>query len=322
MKTRIKPSPDQIESWVKRNFGDYKSVRSGGDDQIRVNNPLVNDQGKHLWINLSRACVIDFRPHAKRRVSGSFLWFVKLYKKVSFREAVSDVMGSNIYYENVNDSFQYDARENRKIALPDGYKELDDSDEYDVMMFNYLYSRCVSDLQIRSFHIGRCGFDVVFPYFENGDVVYWQSRSILNKIFSFPPDTDKSLFIYGIDNIEPGEPVIVTESIFNALMFDRGASIGGSSLSESQARKLKRMGCDDVIVAFDNDEAGLYGAAKCFDLMGSKCHMYYSVPPDDRDWNKIAQDDGIDRCYDLLLRNTKRLNMKSSVGLKMAAMVN
>lgn len=318
MKKQLKPTSTQIEVWVKKNFHDYKSVKSGGDEQIRINNPLYKDDGYHLWINLSRACVIDFRPTARHKVSGSFLWFVKSYKKISFREAVSEVMGNSIQYEYIDDlSFDDDTNPD-VIPLPDDFVELSGSED-DSMVTNYLFSRCIRDVNIYANHVGRCGLTtVVFPYFENEKIVYWQSRSILNKKFQFPPSSDKSHYVFGIDNIEPGEPVIITESIFNALMFDRGVAIGGSHISDAQIAKLKNFGCDTVVVAFDNDDAGRYGVALCFEAMNYKFDLFYSIPPDEADWNDIAIRDGIDECHNVIANNTKRLNQREAISLKVS----
>ena len=89
----LQPSPEQIRKWIQHNFHDHKECKQGLE--IRVHNPLVLDNNYHLWINTEKACVNDFRPHAKH-TKGSFLRFVKQYKQISFYEAVRDVMGDNV----------------------------------------------------------------------------------------------------------------------------------------------------------------------------------------------------------------------------------
>ena len=320
----IKPTPDQIKSWIKINFPIFKSARHG--QEIRINNPFQSpvepDTGFHLWINLEKAKVHDFRPQYKRQADGSFLWFVKKYKRTSFRQAVREVMG-----DGAINSISYDGKmqiyeeKNRIIyvKLPEGFVRLDDNkdDPISKPVREYLYSRCVTDEQISALEIGNSGFDVVFPYHEYGEIVYWQSRSAINKRFNFPEGTSKTQYIYGFDNIEPDEPVIVTESIFNSMMFDRGVSAGGSSISVEQKRRFKAAKASILIITFDNDEAGWKGTAQAYDLLKSDFKLYYSLPDGDDDWNKIAQNNGIKAVRSMMIRNLRKLDLSNVVKLKL-----
>lgn len=315
MKKRlIKPTPEQIRSWVSRYFPDNKD-KCGGRE-IRINNPFSpGDNGYHLWINVEKAAVHDFRP-SYSYVSGSFLWFVKKYKKISFRDAVQDVTGGDIRYY-ISDAIKT-VGEIQHVTLPESFKKLDDcNDAISKTVRGYLHSRMISDEQITSHNIGYDGFEVVFPYYEYGEVVYWQSRSTINKKFNFPLDTNKTAFIYGFDNLEPGQPAIITESIFNSLMFDRGASIGGSSIDDLQIRRLKMVGVDSVIMALDNDESGRNGTADSYNKLSSHFNTYYSFTDGEDDWNKIAIDYGTQEARRMLARNIKILDLSASVKLRL-----
>lgn len=309
----LKPAPHQIVAWVKKHFSNHKTAQGG--KQLRINNPFDGDRGFHLWINIDLGLVHDFRPRHKK-VDGTFLWFVKKYRKISFNEAVREVIGE-VGNENYTYYIPKDSGPKQRINLPDGFKYLTDSNSIILEpIYNYLHFRKITDDQIKSNKIGYSGFDVVFPYFEDGDIVYWQSRNIMNKTFRFPENTNKSDFIYGYDDIEPGEPIILTESIFNAMMFDRGVAIGGSSLGSRQVAKLRKRGVKELILALDNDSAGRMGIAKCFDLR-NYFSVFYSLSPDyDKDWNDLAIEEGRKSVNNIMSHNIKKLTFSESVRLK------
>lgn len=318
---RIKPSPEQIKSWIVRNIGnDYKIAKHG--EEIRINNPLGHDDGYHLWINVHKACVHDFRPEYGSISNGSFIRFVSKCKKLSFKEAVYDVMGINIYCAKVQagvGGMDIKAGTESKcgsVVLPDEFDVLDGDDPIKNAVKNYLFSRCVSAEKIERLSIGHSGYFVVFPYYENGKIVYWQSRSILNKIYRFPPSVSKTNYLYGIDEIDGRQPTVIVESIFNALMFDGAVAIGGSSISDKQIDKLYKRGVRSVIVAFDNDGAGVAGTAKCYKMMCNKFELFYAFPLDGvGDWNDVARNSGLDECKNMLYSNVKPLDFKAHVRL-------
>ena len=207
----LKPSPDQIKSWIKKNFGDdHKSAKRGAE--VRINNPLSIDSGYHLWINLKKAVVNDFRPNYKSGVAGSFLSFVMKYHGLSFKEAVREVMGDVDFkrQEIFNEDFDIGPT-NISVELPPGFQKLTyDDNLISSTVKKYLNRRCISNGKMYVQGVGHCGTDVVFPYYEFRKIVYWQQRSITDKRFLFPEGANKSYHVYGIDSIDPTDPVIVT----------------------------------------------------------------------------------------------------------------
>lgn len=314
-KRRIKPDPGQIKSWVSTHFPDHKMARHG--QEIRIHNPFCVDNGYHVWINLNKAKVHDFRPDYGHLVNGSFLWFVKKYLNVSFRDAVRSVCGDRIA-EEIIDDIEYKKYERTNIQLPSTYVSIDLESKCPIMksVIRYLDSRCITTEQMISKHIGHDNYDVIFPYYERGRIVYWQSRSILNKSFNFPANTSKSDHIYGIDDIESDEYVVIAESIFNALVFERGAAVGGSDIGRIQRLKLKSTGVKKVILAFDNDESGKRGVANAYQSMKDEFDLYYSFTDGDDDWNKIAQDFGLIEARTMLDNNMRKLDMRNYLKIR------
>jgi hypothetical protein len=312
----IKPSPDQILSWIKIHFKDYKPAKHGRE--IRVNNPFSIDDDYHLWINIQKGIVNDFRPNYKGDVAGTFLSFVMKFRSIGFKAAVSEVMGDDV---RTRDIFYVDEDAQKgpecEVALPTGFKKfIYDDDRISATAKRYLNRRCISNGKIYAMGMGYVGANVVFPYREFGKTTYWQQRSILNKTFLFPDESNKSRHIYGLDNIDPTDPVIVTESIFNSLMFENAVAIGGSDMSDDQKHKLKKLKVKKVILAFDNDKAGKAGIVKAYDKMNAYFDLFYSLPNDEKDWNDVAQIDGLEAPLKMLKRNVKKLDFKAMVSLK------
>lgn len=313
----IKPSPEQIKAWIKENFGsDYKVARRG--EEIRINNPFSSDDSYHLWINLKKGLVKDWRPSHKD-VAGTFISFVMRYKEVNFKSAITEVMGRNVdFYSSNNETIEKLPKlKSNEISLPEGFNKLTYEDnKISSIIKKYLNNRCIKNGKIYVLGVGYCNMNIVFPYYENKKVVYWQQRSITNKMFLFPENSVKSDFIYGIDHIDPSDPVIITESIFNALMFDNALAIGGSDLSDNQKTKLRKLGIKKIIFAFDNDEAGLAGTVKAYEKLNAYFDLFYSITDGDSDWNDLAIKKSIDEPIKILKKNLKKLNFKECVNIK------
>lgn len=313
----IKPTPNQIKKWVEKHFGkDYKVARRG--KEIRVNNPFSIDDDYHLWINLRKALVNDFRPNYKSDVAGPFLSFVMKYSQIGFWDSVKEVMGDDVDYKKFDVPIYEDNNEpDVEICLPEGFKKLTyDDTKMSTMIKSYLNRRMVSNGKAYVLGVGYCGLNVVFPYREFTKIVYWQQRSITDKLFLFPEESSKSQFVFGIDTIDPTEPVIVTESIFNSLMFDNSVAIGGSDISEKQKSKIRKIGAKSLIVAFDNDKAGVSGTIKAFDKLDPYFDLFYSYPDDENDWNDVAILNGSDAPIKMLKRNINKLDYKNMIKLK------
>ena len=310
----IKLTKTQILEWIKKNFGNnYKIAKNG--EEIRINNPLSVDDGYHLWINVNKGVVNDFRPHCNG-IAGSFLSFVMKYKKLTYKQAIRDVINGDFRLVQSNNDYNK-TRTNVTIGLPNGFKKLKYSDDKIALLVKqYLLNRCVSEDKINKFDIGYVGLNVVFPYFENNELVYWQQRSISNKRFLFPSNTNKSDYVYGVNSINCNDPVIITESIFNALMFNNAVAVGGSIISDKQRSKIYKYGVKTVIVAFDNDLAGRVGTSKAYNKLHMYFDLYYSLPNGCEDWNDIAIKYGIDEANKILNNNTKKLDYVSSVRLR------
>lgn len=334
MNNKIKSS--DIERWVSRHF-EYKKRRQG--TQIIICNPFDGDSGWHFNISLQPVkskksdkvgyWVHDWRPD-KRQWDGSFVKFVSRYKNVSYFEALKEVTGSKFTAQSVlqdlrsqnNKIDEEDQEIEQVIAMPEGSKPIGGGDsKMHKMAINYLNKRTITMDVAKANYIHYNGPSIVFPYIEYGEVVYWQSRSILSKEFLFP-EADKSDFIYGFDNVEPNEVIFITESIFDALTVgDNCVATGGADIVGKQFRKIKATNPKTVVLVPDNDSAGISSLRlnknRIEGHLGN-IKMAYCLPPRSdnpelKDWNSWDQEMGRGWSRKYIEKNSKLLSLKDLI---------
>jgi len=332
----VKIPPSKIRSWIEDNF-DYKTRRDG--EEYVINNPFNGDTGYHFNINPEKGTCHDWRGNewsginqkTGKRNSCSFLRFAQKYLKCSFPDAAKAVLGSFVNFKNLERSQgnQEDlkAEEEPSVALPDGSEKLIHStDKVADILKKWLASRGVFEDDVKLYDLHHRGMEVVWPYYEYGELVYWQSRSRLNKVFRFPSSdvgVSKGDFLYGFDMVEPANYVVITEAIFDAhTLKDQAMASGGAVLTANQIKKLKLLGPNDgVILAPDNDKAGMQSVIHNFKLLdGGGFKVYYSLPPqeyDCKDWNEIGEKtNDFSSVKKIMESNINKLNSREMVRLR------
>ena len=335
----MKIKPAQIKSWVSKHF-EYKSASNGR--QVRICSP-DDDAGWHLWINLELAkskrngkvdyWVHDFRPN-HRQWDGSFVRFVQQYKKISYFGALKEICGNKnnaieILREAKSDngqSAESDAQEpeEKLVKLPQNSKLASDGKgKAHQIALNYLKQRLVSVESIKIHQIHYTSSSLIFPYIEYGMVVYWQQRSIINKQFLFPDAKEtksaKTDFLYGFDDVEPGQAVFVCESIFDCLSLGANTvALGGAVIAGRQLRKLRALNPSAIILVPDNDRAGISSLAYNHERLTSVFgDIRYCLPPkgklDLKDWNEYDQAYGAGWSRQYISENMETLNMLSKL---------
>jgi hypothetical protein len=314
MKPFVKPTEKQILRWIESNVDHYKVRNSKKRGAIYlINNPdIPGDSGFHLGISPSQGWVKDFRPHYAN-YNGTFLSYVAKIRNFSFNDAIKEVCG--------NDS-------NLKILMREALRSLKDKEKEEVYKepeiiieerfrmppemlpisnskkkmawnsaTNYLTSRMVSQEEAERYNVHYSSTALAFPYIEYDHMVYWQARDLLNKTFMFPEADPEGKsaedFLYGFDNIEPRTPIILVEAIFCKLVIsDNTLATGGAALHEKQFRRLRALMPSEIILAPDNDEAGILSLKNNFDMLSQlfSGNLYYCLPPKKcKDWNEVAK---------------------------------
>lgn len=318
-------SPDKISEWVYANF--EVKPRKGGDE-LRICNPFNGDTKYKFNININKASCHcwtgdewagPINPVTDKRHC-SFLKFVKLYLKCSYAEAIRAVLGATedvrAYLKPHSRPGVEEPKKTVSVALPDGLRLLATSDSTQAQLLKkWLHKRGYTDESIEFNDLYYLGLEVYWPYYEFDELVYWQSRSYLNKKFNFPPtevrdeegevvavtEGSRADFLYGFDNIEMASYVIVTEAIFDqATLQEQVLASGGAILNDKQTKKIKLLGPKEgIILSPDNDKAGKDSIVSNYQILKSLDYpLFYSIPPKikfvkkgetlfTKDWNEL-----------------------------------
>ena len=338
--------PDKITAWVYKYFPDCKP-RKGGDE-LRINNPFDGDDGYHFNVSVLKAYVHDWRgdaswvgfnPNTGKMQYRTFIRFVQQYLtqqrgRCSFSEALQDVLGASSGALTLlkwhRTRLLPETKETASLALPNGTAEFGETQPKLVSgLLSWLLSRGVDSRIIKKYRIMYSGLDVVWPYYEYEDLVYWQTRSRVNKIFRFPPESvgvTKGQFFYGFDQVEPASWVIITESIFNCLTLeDQCLATGGASLTQIQAKKIKLLGPKHgIILAPDNDKAGIESVFHNAALLQPLDYkIFYALPPIvklpdgkmSNDWNDLVKVASIAEVRQTFEKSVKPFNIQQKLFL-------
>ncbi len=321
---RMRIPKDKIIAYIEKHF-DYKTRKN--NEEYLICNPFTGDTKYKMNINPERGVVHcwtgnewagPINPSTNNR-NCSFINFVKIYRKCSYTAAISEIMGTSV------DIKSYLRPENRiseaeiekcSIMLPKGVEPLVCSDDSQAaILINWLKSRGYTLEDIEKYDLQHLGMDVYWPYYEFDTLVYWQSRSRLNKRFNFPKaeihdkagkligktEGTKGDFLYGFDNAESASYLIVTEAIFDQhTLGEQALASGGAILTDKQIKKIKILGPKKgVILSPDNDEAGIQSVIANYRLLNAHdIKTFYSIPPsiqykehdvinNTKDWNEM-----------------------------------
>jgi hypothetical protein len=332
----VRPRPEQVRSWVESRFT-YKVRRSAKRGEIYlIDSPFVpGDSGFHVGVSIDEAWVRDFRPQYENLHRKSFLGFVADVEGISYTDAVKLIMGDDAKAmlaaakrDLLRDKEEPEEEIVRTNALPPGLTRLADVEAKEKhpktwqLAMGYLNSRGITADEAYKYNVLYDPTSIVFCYYEYGQEVYWQRRHFINKIFEFPPTLNE--FLWGFDDIEPRGILYLVESIFNASSIGPGAgATGGATLKERQLRLIRMLQPSKIVLAPDNDDAGIASLRKEYYQLDPyfKDRLFYCLPPKDKDWNDLAKEmnrlQNKNVVRDWLDKNTKPLTKLAMIKLTM-----
>jgi DNA primase len=152
---------------------------------------------------------------------------------------------------------------------------------------------------------------------EYDEVVYWQSRELLDKMFMFPDlettGLAKTDYLYNFDEVlQPCECLVVVESIFNCLSIGEDCvATGGAKIPDraKQIIKLKLLDPKVIVLAPDNDEAGLTSLRDNYYILKDHFRLAYCLPPKGLDWNDLDVKNGHGTARRYIEGYTKQLDL-------------
>lgn len=168
------------------------------------------------------------------------------------------------------------------------------------------YKLCIGNLK-------GYGARAIIPTWKDGKVIYWTGRAITEKQEAYRKydNAEGAAPFFGLDNLkeaEPGEMVIITEGIFDALSLE---SIGYKTLAmhglKLNVLKETIKEYKDIIflTALDNDEPGRKATKEINELLGIRSLTIPREYKDLNDWYKGGIDkfkEGIEASINTLKR--------------------
>lgn len=333
----MKYKTNQIENWIAANF-QYKTRKNGRE--IRINNPFDDpikpDKGYHLNINSETGHMHDWRPghYAYNKKNGGILKFISDYKSITIKEAKRELgqyLSKRDYLKNEKEEIFKPDKAERNLELPKGVKFFNEGEgKIKDIAINYLKNRGISLKRAKELGL-MWGIDkIVLPYYEYDEIVYWQARSIMSKTFEFPNESVgvvKTQFLYPFDHALNEDVVIIVESLFDAIILGDGAlSSGGAYISEKQAKRLRAINPKQIILAPDNDHAGISSiSSNCKSLIEFRDRLYYCLPPEIKidkkqiDWGELGKLRGWNYPRKFIENNLKKLTPKDLLKFRLVS---
>lgn len=163
----------------------------------------------------------------------------------------------------------------------------------------YMYERKLTNDIINLFDIGYDAStkSITFPIKDNsGGVIAVARRSVVSKYFNYPAGFEKPLYaLYELHTLSnfPNE-VIVCESMLDALtcwVYGKYAVAMNGLGTELQFKQLRELPCRKLILATDNDEAGMNARKRIRNNVKNKIITEYLLPSNRKDINELSKEE-------------------------------
>lgn len=163
----------------------------------------------------------------------------------------------------------------------------------------YMYKRKLTDEIIDLFDIGydKATESITFPIRNvSGDCLFVARRSVNTKWFSYPVGVEKPLYgLYELSILEkfPNE-IIVCESMLDALtcwVYGKYAVAMNGLGSDLQFKQLSDLPCRKLILATDNDDAGMKARKRIRQKVKNKLITEYVLPEGRKDINELSKEE-------------------------------
>jgi hypothetical protein len=262
-----------IQNFMTSEFS--PKLNSSGEYVIR--SPFVDDKKGKLYVNKETGQWIDFKASGQRTTeytSGSFLLFVKEYFGFSSNSEAIKYLVDNYNFEVEEKTEEEKNQDNEKkkvlrdFIIKDGFKMFNNGEN--LGLFGQMAYKYVLDRKLDPSYYPKLGyvfnskskFDkrVVVPFFEDGKIVYFITRTIDPKNmlrYMNPNKLDSKEYVFNIDKIN--EEIVMCEGVFDAMSITAdqpttcllSADIGVKQLGKIYEKKPKT-----IIYVTDNDATG------------------------------------------------------------------
>ena len=266
-----------------------------------------DDDWKHkLSINVDTGLWQDFKAH---RV-GNFVQLVAQNEKISYKRAESKIFFDSTIEdypvpvappEITSTSLEIDTSSWTPIDVYSCYSK----NSLIQLAWKYLWGRKLFNtdfVEDEPFYFateGEYKNRIIIPFKKpSGEVYFFQARALLNDYPKYlNPESTQVKSSEVLYPFKSDEPVLVCEGPIDALSLQlagvNATATMGSSPSESQMETIREMNCN-IVMAYDNDEAGRKGVEKMETLRKSLMMPSIRIcppPKEHKDWNDAWKED-------------------------------
>lgn len=138
---------------------------------------------------------------------------------------------------------------------------------------------------------------ITFPVRDReGNCIFVAKRSVKTKWFNYPEGVEKPLYgLYELNQLDefPKE-IIICESMIDAItcwQYGKHAVALNGLGNEIQFKQLRQLPCRELILATDNDEAGLKARDRIRAKVSNKLITEYVLPEGKKDINELTKEE-------------------------------
>ena len=293
-------APQFIRDYLLEKFKDNYKL-SSNDAEIIVPSIFIGDDYKrHMSINMDTGLWQCFKTGNK----GNFTQLYAFLEDISYNAAESEIL-----FKEFNGEFPDPPPSKPKTTKPTSISDLrltpvkasdyETDDRIIQKAWTFLYERKLFDLEKddRTYYVSnhlKYANRVIIPFEQNNNLFYFQARSLNGQTPKYLNPSDgwakPSHILYPFD--EEADKLVVCEGPLDAISLQiqgiNATCTMGCSVSEHQVEILKEFD-GDIIIAYDNDDAGKRGVSK-FDYLRKlkrMANLYICHPPSGiKDWNE------------------------------------
>jgi DNA primase len=257
--------------------------------------------------------------------SGSFLELYSELKGISISDAKKELFKFDSQHlvqllsprkkEKIVKEIEY---ENHDYVLEDciGVDDVPDGviqAQYQKELFSFIEERKIPlDFKLFVAYKGEYKDRIIIPIYEDGNIVYFQARALQETSYGQKyknPTLQKGNIILNKENFDRTKYIIVTEGLFDAAQLEtQGTSCLGASVNDTFLASLLPLTDIGVIIALDNDKAGIDGIKKILKESKYQHLLKYFMMPDEykeaKDINKLVTDFDIKNIYQFVVDNS------------------
>ena len=292
-------APQFIRDYLLEKFKDNYKLSSSDAEIIVPSIFIGNDYKRHMSINMETGLWQCFKTGNK----GNFTQLYAFLEGISYNAAESEIL-----FKEFNGEFPSSPPLPQKAKVtsvsdlrltPVRASDYETEDRVIQKAWTFLYERQLFDLEKedRTYYVSnhlKYENRVIIPFEQNNNLFFFQARSLNGQTPKYLNPSDgwakPSHILYPFD--EDADQLFVCEGPLDAISLQlqgiNATCTMGCSVSEHQVEILKDFG-GDIVIAYDNDDAGKRGVSK-FDYLRKlkrMANLYICHPPSGiKDWNE------------------------------------